>query len=40
MSSSRRNSNAKRFLGEQDPNTAYEKFKSTVPLGRLAEPMM
>ena len=28
----------KDFLGEQDPNAAYEKFKSTVPLGRLAEP--
>ena len=28
----------KDFLGEEDPNTAYEKFKSTVPLGRLAEP--
>ncbi len=28
----------KEFLGEQDPNTAYENFKSTIPLGRLAEP--
>ncbi len=28
----------KDFLGEEDPNTAYEKFKLTVPLGRLAEP--
>ena len=28
----------KEFLGEKDPNTAYENFKSTVPLGRLAEP--
>ncbi len=28
----------KDFIGEEDPNTAYEKFKSSVPLGRLAEP--
>ena len=28
----------KEFLGEQDPNKAYENFKSTIPLGRLAEP--
>ena len=28
----------KDFLGEDDPTSAYEKFKSTVPLGRLAEP--
>ena len=28
----------KEFLGEQDPSTAYENFKSTIPLGRLAEP--
>ena len=28
----------KEFLGEKDPNVAYENFKSTVPLGRLAEP--
>lgn len=28
----------KDFLGEDDPATVYEKFKSTVPLGRLAEP--
>ena len=26
------------FLGDQDPTAAYKKFKSTVPLGRLAEP--
>ena len=26
------------FLGDEDPKSAYEKFKSTVPLGRLAEP--
>lgn len=28
----------KDFLGDDDPAIAYEKFKSTVPLGRLAEP--
>jgi len=28
----------KDFLGDDDPASAYEKFKSTVPLGRLAEP--
>ena len=28
----------KDFLGDVDPAIAYEKFKSTVPLGRLAEP--
>ena len=28
----------KDFLGEKDPSSNYEKFKSSVPLGRLAEP--
>ena len=28
----------KDFLGDEDPNTAYDVFKSSVPLGRLAEP--
>ncbi|MBF96668.1 MAG: 4-formylbenzenesulfonate dehydrogenase TsaC1/TsaC2 [Alphaproteobacteria bacterium MarineAlpha9_Bin4] len=28
----------KDFLGDDDPDNAYKKFKSTVPLGRLAEP--
>ena len=28
----------KDFLGERDPEDAYKKFKSTIPLGRLAEP--
>ena len=28
----------KDFIGEEDPDTAYKKFKSSVPLGRLAEP--
>ena len=28
----------KDFLGERDPENAYKKFKSTIPLGRLAEP--
>ena len=29
----------KEFLGDQDPNSNYERFKSTIPLGRLAEPI-
>ena len=29
----------KEFLGEKEPNVAYENFKSTVPLGRLAKPI-
>lgn len=28
----------KDFLGDKDPQNAYKVFKSTVPLGRLAEP--
>ena len=28
----------KDFLGDKDPKNAYKVFKSTVPLGRLAEP--
>ena len=28
----------KDFLGDEDPQNAYKVFKSTVPLGRLAEP--
>ena len=28
----------KDFLGDDDPDAAYKVFKSTVPLGRLAEP--
>ena len=28
----------KDFLGDVDPDGAYDVFKSTVPLGRLAEP--
>ena len=28
----------KDFLGDADPDAAYDVFRSTVPLGRLAEP--